>query len=299
MRADLLCKICQSPVEEIGCKLGLEDGRKYFLFRCVNCRFSFVSAPRTDYAEIYSEAYYRGAGIDPSIDYVYELDNPRETVRVYEWSGILKVVQALFSKRLDSKVRWLDYGCGNGGLVQYVRSMTDCDIVGYDEGWIVEKAIGYGIPIIRKKEQFESSKYDIVTAIEVLEHVEYPLVVLEEIKNILSPGGLFFFTTGNAQAHQKNLLEWSYFSPEIHISLFEPETMKFALMEAGFQVHFPSPPPSGWSDIIRYKVLKNMGVRQSNWLEKITPWKWISPIIDRSRRISAHPFGRAEEVEDA
>lgn len=291
-----LCKICQSPVEEIGYKHGREDGNKYFLLRCVNCRFSFVENPRTDYASIYSEAYYRGAGIDPLVDYMYELENPDKTVRSYEWSGILKIVQTLFSKPINSKIRWLDYGCGNGGLVRYVRTTTDCDIVGYDEGWIVEKAIQYGISVTCQKEQIESSKYDIVTAIEVLEHVENPVAVLEEIRNLLAPGGLFFFTTGNAQAHKADLLKWNYFNPEIHISLYEPDTMKIALEKSGVRPFFSPPPPFGWSDVIRFKVLKNIGVRQVNWLEKIIPWKWITPIIDRSMKISAHPLGRREEA---
>jgi len=78
-----LCKICQSNVEEIGYKLGLEDGREYFLLRCANCQFAFVENPRTDYINIYSEAYYRGTGIDPLIDYTYELENPNKTIRVY------------------------------------------------------------------------------------------------------------------------------------------------------------------------------------------------------------------------
>ena len=275
--------------------MGLADGRKYFLFRCANCHFSFVENPRTDYENIYSETYYRGAGIDPLVDYIYELEFPQKTVRVYEWDGILKTVQTLFPRPLDSKVRWLDYGCGNGGLVRYVHAATDCEIMGYDEGWVVEKAIEYGIPITRRKEQLESAKYDIVTAIEVLEHVENPLAALKEIRNFLAPGGLFFFTTGNAQAHRKNLLDWSYFIPEIHISLYEPDTMKFALEKNRLRSFFPPSPPTGWSDIIRFKLLKNMKVRQVNWFEKMIPWKWITPIIDRFMKISAHPIGWCEE----
>jgi len=222
---------------------------------------------------------------------VYELENPKKTVRIYEWTGILKIVQALFPKPLDSKVRWLDYGCGNGGLIQHIRTLTNCEIDGYDEGWIVEKAIEHGIPITRQKEKLKYSNYDIVTAIEVLEHVENPLAILEEIKNLLAPGGLFFFTTGNAELHREKLLNWNYFIPEIHISLYEPLTIKLALEKTGFRSFFPSPSPTGWSDIIRFKILKNLGVRQVNWFEKIIPWKWITSIVDQFMRLSAHPLG--------
>ncbi len=291
----LVCKICQAPVERIGAKRGKENKSEYFLCRCTKCFFSFVENPRTDYANIYSEAYYRGAGIDPLVDYVYELENPHNTVRAYEWQGVLTLIQALFAKPLNKNVHWLDYGCGNGGLVRYVRSKTDCEMIGYDEGWIVEKAIEHGIPITRDKTQLEKSKYQIVTAIEVLEHVENPLDVLKEIRELLAPGGLFFYTTGNAEAHHHNLISWSYFTPEIHISLYEPRTMKIALGKTGFQMIFSSQHYSGWSDIIRFKVLKNLKMRQINWLEKIIPWKWITPLIDRIMKISTHPLARVEE----
>jgi hypothetical protein len=71
--------------------------------------------------------------------------------------------------------------------------------------------------------------------------------------------------------------------------------MEFALKKAGFRISV-SPTSSGWSDIIRFKVLKNMGIHQVNWLEKIIPWKWLTPIVDHSMKISAHPLGWKKEV---
>lgn len=224
----IYCKICRSPVEKIGDKKGIQDGRSYTLYRCLNCYFSFVNNPCKDYNNIYSEAYYRGTSIDPLVNYVYELENPDTSIRIYEWKGILDVVKSLYSKPLSTKVNWLDYGCGNGGLVRYVRKKTNCKIIGYDKGWIVDKAIQLRIPITRSKKQLKSIKYNIITAIEVLEHVDNPLDILREIKSMLVSGGLFFYTTDNAQTHRTNLLNWNYFSPEIHISLYEPYTMKVA-----------------------------------------------------------------------
>lgn len=84
-----LCNIRQSPVEEIGRKQGKIDLREFILFHCPQCYFSFVGNPRQDYANIYSEAYYRGKGVDPIVDYMYELEHPDDTIRVYEWKGIL------------------------------------------------------------------------------------------------------------------------------------------------------------------------------------------------------------------
>jgi hypothetical protein len=35
-------------------------------------RYAFVANPLTDYTQIYNEAYYRGEGADPLLDYVFE-----------------------------------------------------------------------------------------------------------------------------------------------------------------------------------------------------------------------------------
>jgi SAM-dependent methyltransferase len=254
-----------------------------------------VGDPRRDFVDIYSEAYYRGRGIDPFIDYVFELENADSTVRVYEWVGILKLVKSLYPQPIDARLRWLDYGCGNGGLVRFIRAKTGCDITGYDEGWIVEKAIEAGIPVTRHKELLTSGeKFDIVTAIEVLEHVEDPIKTLSEIRSLMNPGGLFFFTTGNALPQRKNLLQWGYFLPEIHISLYEPGTLVTALEMTGFRPQLFEKMLAGWVDIIRYKVLKSMGIRRKNAFEKILPWQLINPLVDSLMHVSAHPIAWAE-----
>jgi cyclopropane fatty-acyl-phospholipid synthase-like methyltransferase len=83
----------------------------------------FVANPWTDYAKNYDEGYYRGGGADPWIDYVYELEHPEATVRQYEWRGIQRLVDHLCP--LTAETQWLDFGCGNGGLVRYVRICRD------------------------------------------------------------------------------------------------------------------------------------------------------------------------------
>ena len=84
--------------------------------RCRSCSYAYVLEPRTDFAELYDEAYYEGRGADALVDYATEMDDPR-TVRVYEWQGITEVVRGLAA--LSPSTRWLDYGAGLGGLVRY------------------------------------------------------------------------------------------------------------------------------------------------------------------------------------
>src|SRR5262245_37584024 len=124
------CKLCDAKTEVVGEKRGRLLERDFTLRRCVECSFSFVDNPWLDFAQIYDEAYYRGQGADPLVDYQFELAEPGRTIRRYEWTGVLDVVRRLTS--VDERTRWLDFGCGNGGLVRHVRQVASCDALGFE-----------------------------------------------------------------------------------------------------------------------------------------------------------------------
>jgi SAM-dependent methyltransferase len=289
----LPCKICSSPAAWIGRKAGTyKKGAEFDFFRCPQCRFTFVGNPWLEYQRIYNEAYYNGRGADTSVNYVFELDHPEQTVRVYEWRGIISAVQACVP--VSSATRWLDFGCGNGGLVRYGAAQTGCAMFGYEDGWISDRARRVGLPVFSSDEikQFAGS-FDVVTAIEVLEHVPEPVEELRKIRSFLKPGGLFFFTTGNAAPHRSRLLKWSYALPEVHISFYEPATLDAALRKAGFRPESKGFLP-GFEDIIRFKVLKMMRVRKRSRFEQMLPWRLLSRVVDLQRQASALPVGWAE-----
>jgi SAM-dependent methyltransferase len=285
------CRLCGASTTGVGSKRSTYSGRCYRMCHCPSCHFSFVADPWTEYEKIYSADYYAGQGADPSIDYLFELEYPKQTIRAYEWSGILQVISSLID--LNPRTRWLDFGCGNGGLVRYVRERAGCRIVGFDEGWIRDRAAAIGIPYLDKAQLASCAQtFDIITAIEVLEHMVDPLDGLKQIRHLLKPGGLFFFTTGNAQPFRARLLSWEYVAPDIHVSFFEPQTIARALTLAGFQAEFRGFMP-GFADIIRFKILKNLRVRRRSSAERLLPWSLLARLVDARMSITAHPIGWA------
>ena len=285
------CPICQSATEPVGEKFGEWSKKTFFVKRCPNCAFNYVSNPSTDFAHIYGDDYYAGRGADPLVDYVFEMEHRDTTIRRYEWRGIVDAAGR--SKPLDDSMRWLDYGCGTGGLVSYLKENTAVDGVGFEEGWSVPRLRELKVPVLDRDEmEAQAGSFDVVSAIEVIEHVPDPVPELKRMARLLRPGSLLFLTTGNSAPHAKDMLNWPYLIPEIHVSLFEPRTLAIALERAGLVPEFPGFGP-GWTDIVRFKALKNLHRTKSSQFERVVPWSLVSRALDRKYALSAHPIGHA------
>lgn len=284
------CPLCGASATWVASRASPVTGSTFELDRCSQCAFVFVRNPRTDFENLYDVDYYAGRGADAAVDYVAEIDDP-DTVRVYEWQGIVDAVEQLTP--VSHATRWLDFGCGLGGLVRWVREQRGCSVVGFDEGYAAEQLAATGVPFVSREDlEQQTGTFDVVTAIEVLEHATHPNTMLADIAALLRPGGLLFLTTGNAQVFRDRLTHWSYTAvPDVHISFFEPKTLSDAFVRAGLD-------PvslgylSGLDDIIRYKVLKGLGVHRRNRWERLVPWRIASRIVDRRYRVSAMPVAR-------
>jgi SAM-dependent methyltransferase len=286
-----MCRICNSEPFFVGHVFGAYRERNFALHRCVECGYAFIADPWLEFEQIYDERYYAGAGADPLVDYFFELEHPELTVRQYEWHGVARILKRLLGGR--KPLHSLDYGCGNGGLVRYLRDHMGVAAVGFEEGHIADRARARGIPIIERGELAERcGQFDAVTAIEVLEHTLDPLAELRAIRSLLRPGGLLFLTTGNAQPFAERLHRWRYVVPEIHISFFEPRTLATALRRTGF-IPDELAPSSGFDEILKFKVLKNMHVRRRTPFTDLLPAR-MARTADRRVRLSAHPIGWAE-----
>jgi SAM-dependent methyltransferase len=270
---------------------GQYSQQDYRLARCPTCGYAFIVDPWLDFAAIYDERYYDGQGADPLVDYRFELEHPERSIRRYEWDGLATVVADLCGGP-DPSRRWLDYGCGNGGLVRHLRNRRVAEAFGFDEGSITVVARSVGIPILTSEHlDAMAGTFDVVTAIEVIEHTLDPVAELRRMRRLLRPGGLLFLTTGNAQPYAHKLTNWRYVIPEIHISYFEPRTLERALIDAGFRAEQP-PLGSGFNEIMKFKVLKNLHVRRRSRLTDLIPSR-LAGQADRIVKLSKHPVGWA------
>jgi SAM-dependent methyltransferase len=286
--AEPACPICGSDTTDLATIHSDFSHAEFFFRRCGSCGLVFVTNPNDDFAGLYDAAYYRGAGADSFVNYLEEMGNPN-TIRMYEWRGITRAVRSLCD---GTQIRWLDFGCGLGGLVRYARAHGFRNIVGYDQGWGAHWAREHGIDLLDDDQLREQAgTFDVVTAIEVVEHIPGPLGTMKQIASLLKPGGVFFLTTGNAEPHRNAFTSWKYVHPDIHVAYFEPRTLSEAYRSVGLE-----PVPAGFlpghEDIIRYKVLRTLHGRSRNRLEQLVPWRVASRAIDRRYKLSEQPLAR-------
>ncbi|MDR1395386.1 MAG: class I SAM-dependent methyltransferase [Deltaproteobacteria bacterium] len=169
--------------------------RTFAIFHCPNCRFSFIASPRTDYETIYSPDYYQGLGADPMVHYLYDHLYPDETLRRYEWQGLVTVFRSLVKS--PEQAQWLDYGCGLGSLVRWGRR-AGVNISGFDPYAQSEPAREMTEeeklwkPHLLSPAELAGRTFDFVTSIEVIEHTADPLNFLKSIRPLLKPGGILF-----------------------------------------------------------------------------------------------------------
>ena len=281
------CALCGAPGVPAGEKCGTLRKRTYRLARCGRCAFAWVVDADDDYAALYDDAYYRGDGADPLVDYVRELTDPR-TLRRFEWDGLLALARGC---GVRDGATWLDFGGGAGGFTRYLAERGFCAHA-YDAGAGAQLGRAHGVPVLDSDQlRALGGRCDVVSAIEVLEHVADPAAAMSAIAALLRPGGVLVLTTGNAERAPAALARWGYVMPEVHISFYTPRNLS-ALYDSHGLEPLDVRGARGWNDVVRYKVLKTLGVKRTGGPSALVPWSLAAPLVDRMRGVSAMPFAR-------
>jgi SAM-dependent methyltransferase len=233
------------------------SGRTFEYLRCNICDVGWVVNPNIDFNIIYDKSYYEGFGSDLSLTY-WEEAFPKNDyfyfrLRNIEYSGVYKTFNKLcLNLKTGNPSAHLDFGGGLGGLVRYLRNKgLDSNL--FEEGFARETARQLGTPVI---EHLLTDSFEIISAIEVFEHLVDPIDSIKLISKALKPGGFLLVTTGNLSKHKGLIADWYYAknTPDVHVSFFSPNAMSNILSSLGLEktdtkFHF---------EVILYKILKNV-----------------------------------------
>lgn len=301
-----VCRCCgSSAVRSRGSKRGTFIVRDFAYLACDSCGYLFVD-PFAGY-EIYNDDYYLGRGPDPYVDYAAEYADYRATDRILEFDDLARLAAAHFAAPAPLALRplpseslaWLDFGCGAGGLLKFLAdrktlSIADrprpLEITGHDVGSyadLLRTRDGFRILNLAELQALPDAQFDVISLIEVIEHIEFPDPVIALVARLLRPGGLLLLTTGNndCPAARRDGLAYRYYLPEIHVGIFNPSCLARLYARHGL-----APLPVRYRGVVQFKVLKSLVHSGRRRLARLVlRFPPLVRLIDRAYGVSAMP----------
>jgi SAM-dependent methyltransferase len=196
------------------------------IFRCADCGFMQCSG----LMEVLP--FYEGLA-----DAAYDEGRRERSIQARK---ILEVAHSL-----QPAGRLLDVGAGSGFLVEQALQM------GYRaEGiepahWLQKMAAQRGLPVHRGTFPHPevSGRFDVITLIDVIEHVSDPVGLLQHIAKRLSPKGTAIIVTPDVASLAARLFGWRWWHFRVaHIGYFNRQNLLQALDHAGLEARIISRP---------------------------------------------------------
>ena len=189
------------------------------IYRCRNCEFLQCS----DLQEVLP--FYEEL-VDPG----YEVGRQERSLQARR---ILEAVHTL-----QPQGRLLDIGAGSGMLVEQAFQMG-YDAVGVEpSAWLQKMALERRLPVHLGTFPHPAARgpFDIISLVDVIEHVPDPMDLLRNIATNLSDNGVAIIVTPDVSSMAARILGWRWWHFRVaHIGYFNKRTLLFALTQAGLQ----------------------------------------------------------------
>lgn len=199
---------------------------------------------RADVERYYSEEFYSGEYRQFN-DSSLQVQEEERAFFESRWAEIAQRLEELTGPLPGRSI--FDVGCGFAQALQYFRGIG-MEVAGLEpspEG--SEHARSLGLEVFRAGiEELEVAgerRFDVVTLLNVLEHLREPADTLARIQaSLLKPGGVLVIDVPNefndfqtAANEEYGLGEWWVCAPN-HINYFTPESLSALLERSGYQV---------------------------------------------------------------
>ncbi|PJZ70576.1 SAM-dependent methyltransferase [Leptospira perolatii] len=164
------------------------------IFKCDTCGLQ-AQFPRPKAEELYTEEYYTG-----SEGFTYKDERKTEFYDRYVWIARLKNIG-----KWKSSGNFLDIGCSFGGFLNCAKELGFSPFGVEVSAYAAQACTARGIKVWNSHfldADLPENFFDVITLVEVIEHLENPRAVFDKLEKILKPGGLLVLQTANFEGWQ-------------------------------------------------------------------------------------------------
>ncbi|MGD0949257.1 MAG: class I SAM-dependent methyltransferase [Candidatus Binatia bacterium] len=158
-------------------------------------------------------------------------------------------------RKYKSRGRLLDIGAGTGIMLEEAAKLGFVGCGVEPSQWLSQKASERGLQVFQGTYPHKdiTGAFDVVTLVNVLEHVTDPVGLLRAMSKAMADDGIGFVVTPDVSSFARKLLRWRWWHFRVaHIGYFDKRPLTLALDKAGLQlVAFGRP---GWYFSASYLV---------------------------------------------
>ncbi len=231
------CLLCSSP--DIEAWTTAQDAEyltsmdRFSLYRCRTCDVLFIHpVPLNRLQEIYPANYY---------SFVSQKKSLARDLK--EWLDA-RMFRRILREIPGTSLRVLDVGGGSGWELNIVRNadarVKVTQVVDMDEGAAGHaRANGHEYFCGRIEEYKTTQVFDLALALNLIEHVDDPLTILQKLRSMLAPDGRILIKTPNFRSLDERLFRhhnWAGYHCPRHWVIFTQESLSRLAAQAGLRV---------------------------------------------------------------
>jgi 2-polyprenyl-3-methyl-5-hydroxy-6-metoxy-1,4-benzoquinol methylase len=221
------CIFCGRPTKKISLR-----NLTFDLLKCPSCRIVFQeNISHQNLSHIYNNQYYD--------HWFKENFNVVWRMKSKTFNHYLRILERHLPSSLHRNTYLLDIGCAHGAMLDSA-SRRGWKATGVEVSPASDYALQKGYNVYKKNLtdcQFPSHTFDLVTMVDLIEHIASPQSFLKEIHRIIKKSGLLFIVTPDISHWSVRWLnaQWPHFKKE-HVIYYSLPSIKKILNEAGFSL---------------------------------------------------------------
>ncbi len=238
------------------------------VYRCQNCAIGITNPPLSPkkISRIYTK-YYPWHNVDISKINLNDYRSPNA------WTNWGKGLNIDCHRQAKPKTKVLDVGCGVGYSLLELKN-KDCEAYGIDPEATAEKlAKKFGLKFHRgfiQDHPFGKTKFDYITASQVLEHTPGPIKFLKDCKKRLAPGGQIILSFPNIDSLTRRLLgrRWLHWHVPYHFWHFSRKSLEILTQKSNLKItNLITVSPNMWTNLqLRHLLMPHHpGQRDEFW----------------------------------